>query len=205
MDLQRVQGFFDILYGDVNGYEISNRARQKRPFYDRAQTYGEVSVESMYQIITEVKPKENEVFYDLGSGTGKAVMLAAMFFPLKKSAGIELLDDLHESAKTVLKRYNSEILPHLNDKEKKTEILFLIGDLLEQDLTDGDIVFIHSTCFDPEMMQVIEQKLAKELKKGSRVITVTKTLISDVFHNYKYKEFNMAWGRATAFFYEKVV
>jgi hypothetical protein len=204
MDLKSATDIFNVLYSDVNGYALSNAARQKLNHYDKSHTYGEVSAESIYRILNEVKPKEGEIFYDLGSGTGKAVIMAALTYPFAKCKGVELLDDLHDGAVSVLKRYDTEIKAHMQDQLDQTEIEFIHANFFECDLRDANVIFVHSTCLDEYTMNKLEEKLAYELLPQTRVVTVTKTFQSDVFDLKKYQEYNMAWGKAIAFFYEKV-
>ena len=47
--------------------------------------YGEISVKGFAEVLSAVAPSEDDVFVDLGSGTGKAVMLAAALYPVKMS------------------------------------------------------------------------------------------------------------------------
>ncbi len=47
--------------------------------------YGEIGAKGFAEVLHLVEPQEGEVFVDLGSGTGKAVMLAAALYPLSKS------------------------------------------------------------------------------------------------------------------------
>lgn len=65
-------------------------------------TYGEVSSESFLQILNVVNPTQessSKTFVDLGSGSGKAVMIAALSSHLfKKVAGIEIVPSLHGSS-----------------------------------------------------------------------------------------------------------
>lgn len=70
---------FQNLYEDVDGYSISRKARVKMDAF--AYTYGEIEFLSFIALLSLVKPNENSVFYDLGSGTGKAVIAAAMVYP----------------------------------------------------------------------------------------------------------------------------
>lgn len=64
-------------------------------------TYGEISPESFLQILDLVNPTQcpSKTFVDLGSGSGKAVLVAALsshYF--KKVAGIEIVPSLYESS-----------------------------------------------------------------------------------------------------------
>ena len=60
--------------------------------------YGEVSAASFARCLEWVTPVAGEVFYDLGSGTGKAVLTAAALHPLAATCGIEIQPRLHEAA-----------------------------------------------------------------------------------------------------------
>lgn len=62
-------------------------------------TYGEIIFYYFLPILQLLNPKENEVFLDLGSGSGKVVTLTSLTFPkLKKVIGIELLDSLYSES-----------------------------------------------------------------------------------------------------------
>ena len=55
-------------------------------------TYGEVLFCYFIPLLNLVSPKPGEIFWDLGSGTGKALAIAALAFPfLKKVCGVEYL------------------------------------------------------------------------------------------------------------------
>lgn len=53
------------------------------------------------------------VFYDLGSGTGKAVFTAALVHRFERCVGIELLESLHVCAQRLKARWNAVIAPQL--------------------------------------------------------------------------------------------
>ena len=61
-------------------------------------TYGEVSAEGFAEILQLVQPHAGEVFVDLGSGTGKAVLTAAALHPFAKAVGVEFVAALHEAS-----------------------------------------------------------------------------------------------------------
>jgi len=85
----------NALFSDVAGYSLSatGKAVIGRES-DPALTYGECTPEAVEHILAVTGAKPDEVFYDLGSGTGKMVVFAAFFLPLKKSVGIELLSEI---------------------------------------------------------------------------------------------------------------
>ena len=63
-------------------------------------TYGEVSYEHFLALLHFLAPAPNEIFYDLGCGSGKPVAIAALNFPqLAACKGVEFLPGLCQVAK----------------------------------------------------------------------------------------------------------
>lgn len=73
--------------------------------------YGEIGVRGFAEVLAVVMPTEKDVFIDLGSGTGKAVLMAAALYPVKKSVCSPVLD-MHRSerAHIILSRARSCLL-----------------------------------------------------------------------------------------------
>ncbi|CAM9436613.1 unnamed protein product [Ectocarpus fasciculatus] len=84
----------------LDGTKLSLEYRRSSVHDDtRSLTYGEVDVPDFLSILDLVKPQDGEVFVDLGSGTGKAVLTAACGFPeFVKCRGIELVQGLADAA-----------------------------------------------------------------------------------------------------------
>jgi len=91
---------------------------------------------------------------------------------------------------------------------------FLHGDFLDSDgsldLTLPDLIFMHSTCFEPPLMRKIAQRLALELKPGAVLITVSAPLEDSLepgkpktFELLHQKELWLGWGTATMFIQRK--
>jgi hypothetical protein len=56
-------------------------------------TYGEVLYMQFTPVIDFVKPKENEIFWDIGCGAARPQLSAALNFPqLKACKGVDLLE-----------------------------------------------------------------------------------------------------------------
>lgn len=195
----------DALFSDVAGYSLSasGKAIIGREA-DPALTYGECTPEAVEHILTVAGAKPGDVFYDLGSGTGKMVVFAAFFVPLKKSVGIELLPELHEAAQMVGKRYTEEIQPQLTDARRETALQYQLGDIFEADLSDADIVVSHCcTCFDDSLMQKLSDRL-ELCKSGTRIVTITRGLSSPAFEPLGVTACQMGWGQATANAYRRI-
>lgn len=194
----------DTLFMDVAGYSLSasGKAVIGREA-DPALTYGECTPEAVEHLMTITGAKPGEVFYDLGSGTGKMVVYAAFLVPLKKSVGVELLPELHDAAKMVGDRYISEIQPQLEDMRRDTQLEYQLGDIFDTDLSDADIVVSHCcTCFDDALMQKLSDKL-ETCKPGTRIVTITRGLSSPAFESVSVTPVQMGWGQATANAYRR--
>ena len=203
MDFNVAKSIFESLYSGVDGYNISSKARKNLPYASKAHTYGEVTPEGFYKILRDAKAKSKGVFYDLGSGTGKAIILASLFRNFSKLVGIEILKDLYQTSVNILNRFDPEVRPILPIERQKQVIEFTNADFIEYDLTDSDLVFAHSTYFYDELMIALEEKCAT-LKEGTKILLVTKTFQSPLFRLIKSGEYPMTWGKATVNFYEKV-
>jgi SAM-dependent methyltransferase len=187
------------LFAGTEGYALSSQGRSRLGCdADPAFTYGEVSLDAMRQMLDSVEPQAGEVFYDLGSGTGKGVIYASLLYAFARATGIELLEELYNAADAIRMRYEEARQQH----GRNTQVDFRLGDIFTEDISDGNIVFSHCTCFDDILMNRLATKL-ETLKPGSRVITVTKNLTSPEFELLGSMPVTMAWGQATAWMHRR--
>ena len=163
----------------------------------------EISNTQIKNLIDLADFKKTDVFYDLGSGTGKAVILASLFGDFSKLVGIEEIEDLHRASVDIFRRYETEVKPILPSEKQKQVIELVNSDFLEFDISEADLIFAHSTCFYDELMIALEKKCAL-LRKGTKLILVTKNFNSPLFEPLKSSEYPMSWGKATVNFYEKL-
>jgi len=134
------------------------------------------------------------IFYDLGSGTGKAVLAARLLEDFRVCVGVELLESLHNQAIAARERYNITY----KDKLNKQEVQLIQRSLLEVDWSDGDVILANSTCFDDTLMRGMCE-MAHSLKAGAIFITFTKPLNSPYFEVLEKQRQHMSWGAATVF------
>ncbi|MGB9671700.1 MAG: SAM-dependent methyltransferase [Candidatus Bathyarchaeales archaeon] len=105
-------------------------------------------------ILAELKPRE--VFFDLGAGDGRAVIMAAKDFGAR-AVGVELREDL-------VKKALSTVYEHgLQDR-----VTIVNGDMFTVDLSSADVVFLYLTTSANEK---IKPKLEAELRPGVRVVS----------------------------------
>lgn len=206
--LAESRNFFNCIYSNCSLEEakkLSRNERTEKNLKSTSLTYGEIEYDAFYQILCKLPKKgvNNNIFYDLGSGSGRAVMAAALTNDYKKIIGIEVLTNLHHVATKVLNDFNTnefkDLLYALNTNGRRniTDVQLLEGSIIDYDWSDGDVVFANSTCFDSELMDSITKK-ATQLKPGAFVITFTKELHMEKYPSYfellekiKYK---MSWG-----------
>ena len=105
-------------------------------------------------VLADLKP--GDVLYDLGSGDGRAVIMAAKDFGAT-SVGVELRDDLAKKALDNIQKLD------LNDKTR-----IIQKDIFNVNLSAANVVFLYLTTSANEK---IKPKLEAELKPGTRVVS----------------------------------
>jgi protein-L-isoaspartate O-methyltransferase len=99
--------------------------------------------------------KAGEKVYDLGSGDGRIVIMAADRFKAN-AVGVEFDPDLVKQSMDRIRALGLE---------KRARIIH--GDLLQQDYSDADLVTIYLL---PSAVEKARPLLEKQLKKGARVV-----------------------------------
>ena len=100
--------------------------------------------------------KAGEVMFDLGSGDGRTVIMAAKTFGAR-GVGIELREDLAKKAMATI---------HENCLEGRVTIVN--NDMFNVNLVEADVVYLYLTTSANEK---IRPKLDSDLKKGARVVS----------------------------------
>jgi SAM-dependent methyltransferase len=183
---------FNQLYESVDGFSLSKQARQDHDAFEY--TYGEIEFLSFIALLSLTHPDENTRFYDLGSGTGKAVLAAAMVYDMESYCGVELFKTLYDVS--VKQQKHLSRLPEYEGKAEKIE--FIHADFLTVDLSKATLIFINSTAFVGETWQLLNERLV-ETAFGATIITISKKLTSSVFSITKTTKINMSWGPATVY------
>jgi SAM-dependent methyltransferase len=200
------QALYEDLFSGTSlevGKTLSKREREEKDLsQEKSLIYGEVEFESFYRILRKINPARGGIFYDLGSGTGKAVFAARLTRDFDKCIGIEILSSLHEAAEIVVQRFNEKFRNFLSLGENQTVSVYE-GSFCDFDWSDGDLVFANSTCFSDELMGEVS-RLAGRLKPGAIVVTFTKGMTSPHFELLERKRYAMSWGPATVFIHRRL-
>ena len=173
-DVARSLAIVTSAYVAIDGYDIARTAkRQQREagIYIDGIQYGEVNPEAFATALSWCAPRAGETFVDLGSGSGKAVLTAALLHPLASATGIEILEPLHKAAL----RAHEAVLAADARALRTPEVRFECGDALSHPWTDCDLVFVSLTCFTDEMVERVAAD-AQRLRSGSRLLCTSRAL-----------------------------
>ena len=108
------------------------------------------------KILVFAKLKKSDIFCHLGCGEGNAVAIAAKEFGVKKSIGIEIDKSLADKAvKNIAGIKNAYIIN---------------ADIRKAEISDATILLFWFS--DSDFVDALTKRFSKELKDGSRVITI---------------------------------
>ncbi|EQC26068.1 hypothetical protein SDRG_16087 [Saprolegnia diclina VS20] len=150
--------------------------------------YGEVDFFGFARLLEALAPQAGQVFYDLGHGTGRAVLAAALLHPQLTCVGIELVHALVKASWVAL---HAMPLPN---------VILEHGDILTHAAwwRDGDIVFVNCTCFTADLFRAVEDR-ACCMKPGSLFVSLTKRLRRALpFTRRGHMKIRTSWGHETA-------
>eukprot|EP00986_Skeletonema_menzelii_P007417 scaffold2916_cov190-Skeletonema_menzelii.AAC.3 len=135
--------------------------------------YGEIDLRGFCDLLMHHVPhSSDDVFYDLGSGSGRAVFAARFVGDFRECVGIELLSNLHEMATSV-------------------------RNLLDHDgwWKDGTVVYVPNLLFDDSLKAQIAEK-AVRMRAGACLICLKKfegAAFNAVFEFVKERPVVMSW------------
>ncbi|GBG29524.1 Histone-lysine N-methyltransferase, H3 lysine-79 specific [Hondaea fermentalgiana] len=199
-----IEALDEHIFANIDGYKVAAAVKrelreQKRYEETTALTYGEVRCSAFADLLRECAPTEKGTFADIGSGTGKAVLTAALC-GFHDCLGIEIVDKLHACAEQGLDRAIREGLI-----AQDAQVKFVHGDsfALVDRWTQKDLIFAPTTCFTEDLMAQLTAALSA-LKPGARIITTTRTLTSKLLKLVLRKRFKYARGSLVFMVYERV-
>jgi tRNA A58 N-methylase Trm61 len=100
--------------------------------------------------------KSGEVLFDMGSGDGRTVIMAAKTFGAR-GVGIELREDLAKKA-----------MCNIHENGLDDRVTIMNTDMFTVNLTSADVVYLYLTTSANEK---IKPKLESDLKKGARIVS----------------------------------
>jgi len=140
--------YFVLLAGCL-ALSAQQETEKLAPYYPTPETI----VEKMLQL-AELKPGEK--MFDLGSGDGRIVIMAAQKFGAD-ATGIEFDKDLWKQSSERIKSLGLE---------KRARIIQ--GDIMKQDYSKADVITVYLL---PSSNDKVRPLLEKQLKKGARIVS----------------------------------
>ena len=201
------------------GLDLSLAERAARGIPEGVQhalVYGETPFRSLGVILSRVRALlgggasafSSRTFVDLGSGTGKPVLAAALLHRWRGVRGIELCEGLHAASLELQERWEGG-LPFLPPGERSlryaippevraTPVRFELGDATQLDWSDAGVVFACSTCFDAALFARLA-KCAERLAAGAIVVTCSDRFPESAFELLDERVLVMSWGACSVF------
>lgn len=167
------QNLLKNIIQQVYNYAVSdpNELNKYSPF--SSETYGETSFEFMAQLIDrdQFRPKEDDVFIDLGSGVGHLVLQMAASVKCKKCYGIEIADVPAGFAKKMEERFKFWMNWH---GKTYTEFELFHGDFFDKKYTDiiksATYILVNNFAFKPDVDHKLKQRFL-DLKDGTQILS----------------------------------
>lgn len=201
---------FDAVFANCSLHDAKLASRQERDTewkgaaVGTSLTYGEIDFKSFQTILQRFSSTRGKTFYDLGSGTGRALVEARLLCDFDECIGIEILSSLHEKAVKVVANFDQPRFRNvLSLSVPSKDVKVYEGSILEDDWSDGDFIFANSTCFSLDLIDSIS-KLGEKLRPGSIFVTFTKALTSKAFEVLEQVRLKMSWGPATVYIHKRL-
>ena len=208
----------------VNEGEKEEEAEQQQ---GSSLKYGEIFYRPLAIAIQKIQNRFNglqnpgdDIFVDLGSGTGKPCIAAALIYPFKKVIGIEVLEDLFKLSmklkmkyETCLKR-ETETKDNLKHKiSNLTQVEYICDDITKTTYWyNANVVFCNSLAFDQELCNKVAD-MAINLKPGAFFISSgninnpkygnNTTKFEQYFTNLDYKAMRYSWGLSSVYIHRR--
>ena len=167
-----------------------------------------------------------KVFTDIGCGSAKPLVCAALNHPFEVCRGIEVLPETAKLGAAVVHEYAQRVQTqfHFRDARRNTCMEVEQGDALFEPLValgaaadgcsrstasacnwadDSDVVFCNATSFSNAMIAQLES-LCEKLKPGSFVVTTTCRLRSPCTEVLEIGELCENWGHSTVYIHRRL-
>ena len=216
-EVMRLMAFEEIREMEREEEESRQKGSRSRRKSRNNFVYGEVVLEPFFEFVSRsselcTPTKEENAsptstsertkkYYDLGSGSGKSVFIAALTGKFSFAGGCEILKCLHGVATTVVEDYKQIIEPMMKrsnrNRNRKTELRVDLNDIFSPECvrmwSQCEYVFCNCLTWEDEQMESLA-RAAEHLKEGSIFVTVLLPLPSDKFEVIAEEECLFSWG-----------
>lgn len=167
------QGLLKHIIQQVYNYAVDEPYELNKYSPFSSETYGETSFEFMAQLIdrNQFKPREQDIFIDLGSGVGHLVLQMAASIRCKKCYGIEIADRPAGYAKRMEERFKFWMNWH---GKTYTDFELFHGDFFEKKYVEiirsATYILVNNFAFKPDDDHKLKQKFL-DLKDGTQILS----------------------------------
>jgi hypothetical protein len=144
---------------------------------DQSHVYGDSDAEQvlhLFRLLRGFAVTEGDVFYDLGSGSGRLTMLVHFLTPTACSRGVELSLTRHRQAMVAMDRARDRSLLGRDAGEsargRGRSLEFRCGSMLEDHLEGATMVFCYNLCLDAPFLRRLHLHLLERLPTGAAVL-----------------------------------
>lgn len=153
------------LYRGVDVFEIP-RTEEKAIYGSKGSpVYGELTPAATGHLLEYLALGESDVFYDLGSGSGKVVLQAAITAPARKCVGVELSATRVAESRRVLAEARRRGLLRARACGFREE------DIMTTYLRDATVIYTCSTAFSMRFMNMVAVRIGK-LNRRLRLVSL---------------------------------
>lgn len=137
--------------------------------------------DTIRKILKLAQVKKNDIVYDLGSGDGRILIIAAKEFHVK-AVGVEKNRLMVLLSRWIIKR---------NDLQNKIKVIH--NDIFKENLKNANVILMY---LSNKLTQKLKPKFEKELKKGTRIVSASHPIVgwkeakkirTGHFYSYLYK------------------
>lgn len=173
-------------YALSSPFALSRKATQKEALPEDLTVYGETPWTTLETLCKAVNLNENDVFVELGCGTGRNLLFVPLMFACK-AQGYELVTRFVDKLRWLL---------HATQLDSSVEVF--CQNWFEADLSQGTVFFLVGTCYSDTHLQLASEKL-KAVAMGSRMMTVSWPLPEAEFELLQSIELAFSWGKGTVY------
>jgi SAM-dependent methyltransferase len=143
-------------YRGIDGFDIPSHDVRAVARSKGSSTYGELMPAATLRLFEALELDRDDVFYDLGAGVGKVVLLAAATTPVGRAIGVELARSRCDQAERAFAAARRAGLA----TGRRARIVH--ADLLDVDLDldDATVAYTCSTAFSTRFMRKLTKRLA---------------------------------------------
>jgi SAM-dependent methyltransferase len=152
--------FVSWLWGLPYDLRHGVETRRRVPSYDsERQSFESVVPWNLIPVLRPSSITESDVFLDVGSGKGRALLIAAARYPFGRVIGVEMSEALHQAAVENVRRYRGGSL---------RPIELVNGDALDYDVPqDVTVVFLNNP-FSGSVFEGFMSNLRRSLDESPR-------------------------------------